>query len=706
MRRSGIWRPVLVAALVGGSLATAFATAGPAEAQGWQGFSVSEVPSIVMNGRAPGWTLAITNDLGGPGVDVWNNNHGSLSEAIIDIGSTARLSNAIEYGSEILNGPDSHGAAFSDIDGDGDDDLFEVTGRNNNNRLFKNNGGVLRAVSDGGLADFFGRGRQPLFADFDGDGDMDVLITNLDLRSDPVPQNERQLIPSEVYLNNGDGTSWTKAPDPNQILDDGHVRMAQLTSTGPATPAITVTHDVFTLAKDSIAVGDGATLRAPATQAVTRTNTSLPIREVLIGDFDGDLYPEFVVFAASANAGDGTEPVTAYEVTAEGGAVTVSIPRSADLDNCRSGTSGDFDNDGDLDIIAGCTQVQEGQDRNVVLLNDGNGNFRDAGTAVLARTRSNTAAALATADIDGDGWLDAIVANGYDFDLGKDDILTNRGGTDAHWLSIDLVSTANPDAIGAQVFVGANTWQVRENGHAFHRSQDSRTLHFGLGNATAVAPIQVRWPDGSFETCSVGRVDQKITITQGGSTCDRQTRQGLLSAIGSAPVVSGQAPPPAARCGSRTVTVNMAAGERPTSGNDVILGTPRNDVINGLGGNDTICGLGGNDTIRGGSGADVLIGGSGADRLEGNIGADILYGGNGKDTLVGGAGNDVLNGGKKNDTLFGQAGNDRLNGNSGKGDVLNGGAGVDRFNGGKGSNDACSRSGTNEVRIGCERAPS
>ena len=52
------------------------------------------------------------------------------------------------------------------------------------------------------------------------------------------------------------------------------------------------------------------------------------------------------------------------------------------------------------------------------------------------------------------------------------------------------------------------------------------------------------------------------------------------------------------RCNGRVVTVDIGAGDIPTSNADVIFGTIGNDIINGLGGDDTICGLGGNDIIN------------------------------------------------------------------------------------------------------------
>lgn len=649
-----------------------------ADAAGWQGFAVSELRSGIGFQDSPAWGLGVTEDLGGPGVDVWNNNHGNMSEAIVDVASGSTTRSATDYGAPVVAGPDTHGVAFSDIDGDGDEDLFEVSGRNNDNRLFRNDNGSLQYVAPGNLADKFGRGRQPIFFDYDNDGDMDVLITNLDLRSDPVPQNERQLKPSEVFLNNGNGTSWTRVPDPTEIINDGHIRIAQLTSTGPGTPNIIVTHDVFTLAKDSMAVGVGQMVE-PSNPATVRFTNGQPIREVLVGDFDGDLHPEFIVFNGNESTSGNNWPVAAYEVTEAGAARTVTIPGGAALDNCRSGAAADFDNDGDLDILAGCTQVQEGQNRNVLLLNDGRGNFSDGGTSVLPATTTETAGAIVVADVNADGWMDAIVANGYDFDRAVDHVLTNEGGTGSHWLEIDLVGS-NPDAMGAVVYVGSNRWQVREMGHRYHRSQDARTLHVGLGGQSAIAPVEVRWADGTYSSCTVAGVDRRVRIVQGSAACKAQTKTGLLATLAAAPVTRpGTTPPPPTTkppagltCAGVAVTVDMTKGETPTSGDDVILGTNGPDVISAGAGDDIICGRGGADKIFAGAGRDQVYAGGGNDEISGGPDADRIRGGDG---------NDVIRGGDGWDWLFGNNGRDKIFGDNGV-DKLRGGLGVDQLNGG------------------------
>jgi predicted outer membrane repeat protein len=85
-------------------------------------------------------------------------------------------------------------------------------------------------------------------------------------------------------------------------------------------------------------------------------------------------------------------------------------------------------------------------------------------------------------------------------------------------------------------------------------------------------------------------------------------------------------------CVGLPVTVNIGAGQLPTQGADVILGTPANDVILALGGNDVVCGGAGNDVLKGGAGNDKLVGEGGKDRLVGGAGRkDVCKGGPARD---------------------------------------------------------------------------
>lgn len=125
-------------------------------------------------------------------------------------------------------------------------------------------------------------------------------------------------------------------------------------------------------------------------------------------------------------------------------------------------------------------------------------------------------------------------------------------------------------------------------------------------------------------------------------------------------------------CNGLNITVDIAAGERPTAGDDVILGTSAADFIRAGTGNDTICAQGG---------SDVIVAGDGNDYVEGGDGDDEIRGGTGNDVIFGGTGADLLDGGNGDDEIFGEAGNDIINGRVGE-DVLDGGDGVDAISGG------------------------
>jgi len=73
------------------------------------------------------------------------------------------------------------------------------------------------------------------------------------------------------------------------------------------------------------------------------------------------------------------------------------------------------------------------------------------------------------------------------------------------------------DAIGATAY--ATTGKIRQRRDVIsggsYASQNDMTLHFGLGAATSVDKLEIRWPDGSIETINVPGVDRKLTVVEG-----------------------------------------------------------------------------------------------------------------------------------------------------------------------------------------------
>jgi hypothetical protein len=137
--------------------------------------------------------------------------------------------------------------------------------------------------------------------------------------------------------------------------------------------------------------------------------------------------------------------------------------------------------------------------RKVVYRNLGNGRFADV-TERLGEpvTTPKAGRGAAFGDYDNDGDVDVLVNNVHDApDLFRLDVPPGR-----HWLMVKLVGTdSNRSAIGARVWCTAGgVTQVGEvRGGGSYISQNDLRVHFGLGAANGVERLEVRWPNGLRE---------------------------------------------------------------------------------------------------------------------------------------------------------------------------------------------------------------
>jgi hypothetical protein len=164
----------------------------------------------------------------------------------------------------------------------------------------------------------------------------------------------------------------------------------------------------------------------------------------------------------------------------------------------------------DVEIYENATFAQ----RNQLFLNDGSGRFEEfvpiRGSALDERQVSRGAA---FGDYDDDGDIDILVANVSD----RPQLLRNDTVGAGHWLRLRLEGThSNRSAIGARVTLKAGSQQASAEvatGGSYLSQSDLR-LHFGLGSATVVDSLSVSWPSGLVQVLRRVAVDQQQVIRE------------------------------------------------------------------------------------------------------------------------------------------------------------------------------------------------
>jgi len=434
------------------------------------------------------------------------------------------------------------GVCVGDYDNDGFEDVF-VTAFGPD-ALWHNTG-------TGTFVDTTGRARiaesrwgtSCSFADYDRDGDLDLYVANyvqFDERTIPgrgttancrfmatdVFCGPKQLTGEKdaLYRNNGDGT-FADVSAASGANDPGYygfgVVFADLDDDG--WPDIFVANDsvpnlLFRNRGNGTFVEDGL-LSGAAVSGDGRPQAGMGIDA---GDYNADGLPDLIVTNFSHD----------YNTLYENGPAGVFTDRS--YVTGIAATAGpylgwgvkfvDLDNDGRLDVFVANGHVYPEVDkhglgtryrqRNQVFLNEGR-RFRHATAEIgggLLIEQSSRGAAFG--DYDNDGDTDILVINMNE----RPTLLRNDTPGTQHWLTLRLVgSKSNRSAIGARVRVEASgrrqvAWVHGDGSYLSH--SDTRP-HFGLGAASRVDRLEIRWPSGLVETATGLAADRFYVAREG-----------------------------------------------------------------------------------------------------------------------------------------------------------------------------------------------
>lgn len=422
-----------------------------------------------------------------------------------------------------LAGENGNGAAFGDIDRDGDPDLYVSAIATQRFHLFINDGAghfSEEAVTRGAAVEtgFAHMGFGVELGDTDGDGWLDVHVNEwgsytLKLLG-PIPA---QPVHMRLLRNRGaaqpgffddvtesagvaiaDDEAWGFSSALRDLDGDGHVDLAIASDFG--------TSKLFW--ND----GDGTFTEGGAAAGVATDENGMGST---FADADGDGDLDWFVTSIYDPSGPCPTPPCFFGATGnrfyrnEGGRVFTDQTGDA-ATGLRDGGWGwgtaflDYDLDGDLDLVMTNgvdypdTTSEEAFHADPMRLwrNDGAGSWAEVAAAEgIAETRPGNG--LLVFDYDADGDLDVFVAHNASTPLLYENQSSAPEGP--HWLRVRVVDAAgsNADSLGATVRVvpvGGGPAQTRVVGSATHfLAWSDPAAHFGLGGATAV-DVEVRWP--------------------------------------------------------------------------------------------------------------------------------------------------------------------------------------------------------------------
>ncbi|WP_373510044.1 CRTAC1 family protein [Thiocapsa sp.] len=480
--------PVLVLLAIG-----MLAASGPAPEMRFA--DVTSQADINYIGQSWGASWGEFNGDGFP--DLWASNHFALDALYLNNGDGTFRDISAQVASDEARSGDSHGGAWADFDNDGDQDLLILQGGSNrqapngsDHKLWVNEdqrviGRPLLLDVGFGLA----RGRTPLWIDLNRDGRVDIVASAKSSAGDAVPP--LAFMQSEDVFEEVTAEIGFAPESDSQIayvfaMDIDGDRVQEIVYRGRGfTVYSTLGLPLVDVTADLMPDG-------------LADSGVLEDSDIAVADFNGDLRMD--MYLTRMHAPD-------QLLMNAGGTLKLRSPVMWKRDQAlrlrgRSVVAGDFDNDMDVDLYIVATGERRNH-LNVLYENLGNAVFKrvpDAGGA--AGTLLGRGDCVAMADYDADGFLDLFVANGDWPRVSRDDgpyELFRNLGNGNHWLQIDLEgSVSNRDGIGATVLLSAGgVTQIREQSGGMHnKAQNHTRLHFGLAGNTNVDTLTIHWPSG------------------------------------------------------------------------------------------------------------------------------------------------------------------------------------------------------------------
>lgn len=414
-------------------------------------------------------------------------------------------------GDDIVSSVDPFDAAtFGDCDNDGDPDAVAVTWWNQKNHFYRNNGdGTFTEETSIAMAAPSTYSEAASWGDYDLDGFIDLYISNSE-------GDFKNLL----YHNNGDG-SFTKVlagAMTSDAFSSRGITWIDYDNDGDA--------DMYVANESSqennLYRNDGNGTFTKITDG-PHVNDSRSSMSSSWGDIDND--GDFDLYVA--NSGNFSGQKNQLFINDGSGIFTEIITGDAveDMGCSFSSSFSDYDNDGDLDLAVS-NGFCNGTIENFLYMNDGTGLFTRDLTSMADMT-TPCSYGCAWGDVNNDGFHDLVFATCNNTGSGSDpvDLFYMNNGNGNRWIKIKLEGThSNGSAIGARVKLkatinGTPVWQVREvTAQSGYCSQNSMTIHFGLGSTTLADSLVVLFPGGNDTVLTNLSSNQELFIKEASTT--------------------------------------------------------------------------------------------------------------------------------------------------------------------------------------------
>lgn len=460
--------------------------------------AASTEPELISGGVAAGdynndgWVdLYVVRGTIGPNLLFRNNGNGTFAE----VGQSAGLA---------LSGLIGAGPTFADFSGDGFLDLFIGGVSPTNVSFFINNGNetfsdITVSASETGVSS--DNTFSAAFGDYDLDNDLDLFMTHWQSRNGEGSSEH-------LWRNNGDNTFTDVSIDSG--ISETYETVIEYTFTpnfadinNDGYPDMLLAAD-FGTSQIFVNQKDGTFVNTTDSNVITDENGM----GAAVADYDNDGDLDWFVSSIydpnmMAEANWGVSGNRLYRNKGDGTFDDVTVQAGVEHGFWGWGSCfADFDNDGNLDLfhvngfgfIPGGQSFEFFEDPSRLFMANGNGTFTEKAIQ-LDVDDVGQGRGIVCFDYDRDGDIDLFITNNNQ----SPKLFRNDGGNNSNFLNVKLNGLApNTEGVGARVTITVeNKAQMREL-HAGSNfvSQNPVLAHFGLGEAELINEVQVDWLDG------------------------------------------------------------------------------------------------------------------------------------------------------------------------------------------------------------------